>query len=130
MRNAIMARSAAAIGPYSHGVISISGYAYLSGQTPLDPVTGRLVTGDVGAQTTQCLNNLESVLREAGLTFDDVVKCNVYLTDMADFEDMNSAYAQRFKQPFPARTTIGVAALPANASVEIEMIAQIPSAPR
>lgn len=124
MRRAITTERAVAIGPYSHGVIAASGMIYLSGQTPLDPETGSLIEGDIQAQTTQCLDNLEAVLRQAGLSFDNVVKCNVFLTDMANFAAMNEAYSRRFAAPYPARTTIGVASLPANAGVEIEMIAQ------
>lgn len=122
-RTSITAPGAAAVGPYSHGVVS-DGHAFLSGQTPLDPATGRLVDGDIGAQTRQCFANLGAVLTAAGLTFDDVVKCNVFLTDMGDFAAMNSEYAEHFTEPYPARTTIGVAALPLGASVEIELVAR------
>ncbi len=122
-RTSITAPGAAAVGPYSHGVVS-DGHAFLSGQTPLDPATGRLVDGDIGAQTRQCFANLGAVLTAAGLTFDDVVKCNVFLTDMGDFAAMNAVYAEHFDEPYPARTTIGVAALPLGASVEIELVAR------
>ena len=122
-RIAISAPDAVAVGPYSHGVVG-DGYVFLSGQTPIDPGTGALVDGTVDVQTRQCLANLAAVLAAAGLGFDDVVKCNVYLTDMADFPAMNVAYAEHFAEPFPARTTIGVAALPLGARVEIEMIAR------
>lgn len=124
MREAIIAGDAAAIGPYSHGTVASSGLVFLSGQTPLDPTTGKLVEGDIAKQTAQCLQNLRSVLAQAGMSFDDVLKCNVYLVDMADFAAMNAVYETHFGHPFPARTTIGVAALPADAAVEIEMIAQ------
>lgn len=122
-RTSITAPGAAAVGPYSHGVVS-DGHAFLSGQTPLDPATGRLVDGDIGTQTRQCFANLAAVLTAAGLTFDDVVKCNVFLTDMGDFAAMNAVYAEHFDEPYPARTTIGVAALPLGASVEIELVAR------
>jgi 2-iminobutanoate/2-iminopropanoate deaminase len=112
-----------AVGPYSQA-IDADGFVYCSGQTPLDPATGRLVDGDVGAQTRQCLDNLFAVLDAAGLSSDDVVKVNVFLTDMATFAAMNEAYRSRFTDPFPARTTIGVAALPLGAAVEIELIAR------
>jgi 2-iminobutanoate/2-iminopropanoate deaminase len=122
-RTSITAPGAAAVGPYSHGVVS-DGHVFLSGQTPLDPATGSLAEGDIGTQTRQCFANLGAVLTAGGLTFDDVVKCNVYLTDMGDFAAMNVAYAEHFEQPYPARTTIGVAALPLGARVEIELIAR------
>ena len=113
----------AAIGPYSHGVWA-GELLYLSGQTPIDPATGRLIDGDVQAQTHRVFDNLDSALRDAGLTMHDVIKCNVYLTDMSNFPDMNVAYASRFDAPFPARTTVAVAGLPLGASVEIELVAR------
>jgi len=124
-RKAFSSPGAAAIGPYSHAVES-GRMVYFSGQTPLDPATGRLVEGDISAQTEQCFKNLFAVLAASGLQPDDVVKVNVYLVDMNDFAAMNAVYSRQFNQPFPARTTIGVAALPMNAQVEIEMIACIP----
>jgi len=111
------------VGPYSPAVRA-GKLVYLSGQTPLDPATGRLMEGDVQVQTAQCFQNLFAVLREAGLTPDHVVKVNVFLTDMNDFEAMNEIYAAHFARPFPARTTIGVAALPLGARIEIELIAR------
>lgn len=115
----------AALGPYSAAVWA-GDLLYLSGQTPVDPVSGNLIEGDVGAQTKRALDNLELVLTDAGLTMDDVIKCNVYLADMAHFPDMNAVYAKRFAKPFPARTTVGVAALPRGAQVEIELVAKRP----
>ena len=112
----------AAIGPYSVGVWA-GDLLYLSGQTPIDPATARLIDGDVQAQTHRVFDNLEGALRDAGLTMDDVIKCNVYLTDMANFAAMNAAYGARFAAPFPARTTVAVAGLPLGASVEIELVA-------
>ncbi len=122
-RNAITAPVAAAVGPYSHAVDS-DGIVFLSGQTPLDPATGRLVDGPIEAQAQQCFDNLFHVLAAAGLGQGDVVKCNVFLTDMDDFAAMNAVYGERFEPPFPARTTIGVASLPLGARIEIEMIAR------
>jgi 2-iminobutanoate/2-iminopropanoate deaminase len=116
-------RAPAAIGPYSVGVWA-GDLLYLSGQTPLDPATGELIKGDVDAQTHRCFDNLESALKDAGLTMDHVIKCNVYLTDMANFPAMNGAYAKRFSQPYPARTTVAVKALPRDAQVEIELVAR------
>ena len=100
------------------------GLVYLSGQTPLDPATGRLAEGGAAEQTERTFANLGKVLEAAGLGFDDVVKVNVFLTDMRDFAAMNEVYARRFAAPYPARTTIGVRELPLGASVEIEMIAR------
>ena len=110
-RQAITAEGAAVVGPYSMGVRA-GEFVYFSGQTPLDPATGKLLEGGVGAQTEQCFRNLFAVLKAAGMTPDQVVKVNVFLTDMADFPAMNEIYAKQFAKPFPARTTIGVASLP------------------
>jgi len=122
-RKAYSAEGAAVVGPYSPAVRA-GKFVYLSGQTPLDPATRRLVDGDVQAQTAQCFDNLSAVLAAAGLTFEHVVKVNVFLTDMNDFAAMNEVYASHFAKPYPARTTIGVAALPLGARIEIELIAR------
>jgi 2-iminobutanoate/2-iminopropanoate deaminase len=122
MRQAITSDSAATVGPYSHAV-EVGGVVYCSGQTPVDPTSGRLVVGGIGEQTRQCFANLFGVLDAAGLRPDDVVKVNVYLTHMHDFETMNAAYADVFAEPYPARTTVGVSELPLGAKVEIELIA-------
>ncbi|MBR0900143.1 RidA family protein [Bradyrhizobium tropiciagri] len=121
-REAIKASGAAAVGPYSHGVLA-NGFIYLSGQTPVDPITGRLIEGGIGAQVRQCFRNLVAVLEAAGLSLDSVIKCNVFLTDMGDFATMNTIYGEHFSEPYPARTTIGVASLPLGARIEIEMVA-------
>lgn len=123
MRRPITSPTAAAVGPYSHGV-DVNGWVFCSGQTPIDPATGNLVEGGIAERTEQCFANLFGVLEAAGLTSDDVVKVNVFLTDMNDFPAMNEAYARSFSQPFPARTTIGVASLPLGSDIEIELIAQ------
>ncbi|MBI3791707.1 MAG: RidA family protein [Gemmatimonadetes bacterium] len=117
------ARGPAAIGPYSHAVWA-GDLLYCSGQTPINPATGKLIDGDVHAQTMRAFDNLQAVVEDAGLTMGHVIKCNVYLTDMADFPEMNRAYATRFAQPFPARTTVAVAGLPLGARVEIELVAK------
>lgn len=122
-RKAYSAAGAVSVGPYSHAVES-GDLIYLSGQTPIESKTGILVEGDIAAQTEQCFKNLFNVLTAAGLTPDDVVKVNVFLTDMNDFAAMNNVYSNQFFAPYPARTTIGVAALPLGARVEIEMIAR------
>jgi 2-iminobutanoate/2-iminopropanoate deaminase len=116
-------RGPAAIGPYSHAVWA-GDLLYLSGQTPIDPATGRLIDGDVEAQTHRAFDNLRNVVEDAGLAMEDVIKCNVYLTDMKDFPAMNAAYQTRFSKPYPARTTIAVAGLPLGARVEIELVAK------
>ena len=116
-------RGPAGIGPYSPAVWA-GDLLYLSGQTPIDPSTGKLVGGDVHAQTLRAFDNLHAVLKDAGLTMDHVIKCNVYLTDMADFPAMNAAYETRFTLPFPARTTVAVVGLPLGAAVEIELVAK------
>jgi len=122
-RNPITADTAAAVGPYSHA-IDADPFVYLSGQTPVDPATGALVEGSIGDQARQCLVNLAAVLAAAGLDESHAVKCNVYLTDMADFDEMNAVYSAFFTVPYPARTTVAVAALPRGARVEIEMVAR------
>jgi 2-iminobutanoate/2-iminopropanoate deaminase len=114
----------AAIGPYSQGVKSVHGLVFFSGQTPIDPSTGELVAGGVTEQTEQVFKNLEAVLSAAGKSFDDVVKSNVYLSDMAHFAAMNAVYASHFSAPYPARTTVAVRELPKSCLVEIDVIAQ------
>ena len=123
MRNAIAAAGAVVSGPYSQAV-EVDGFLYLSGQTPQDPGTGQLLEGPIGTQTTQCFKNLFAVLSAAGVSPDEVINCSVYLTDMSDFQAMNEVYAQQFKPPYPARTTIGVASLPLGARIEIGLIAK------
>lgn len=126
-RTPIHAPSApAAIGPYSHGAHA-NGTLSLSGQTPIDPATGELVAGGVADQTRQVFDNLRAVLTAAGLDFDDVLKVNVYLTSMDDFQEMNAVYADTFTAPFPARTTVAVAGLPLGARIEIECTAALPA---
>jgi 2-iminobutanoate/2-iminopropanoate deaminase len=110
-------------GPFSQAVRGGEAI-YLSGQVGRDPATGRLAEGGVAAQTEQALRNLAAVLEAAGRTFDDVVRVGVYLADMGDFAAMNEVYARWFEQPYPARTTIGVAALPLGAAVEIDLVAR------
>jgi 2-iminobutanoate/2-iminopropanoate deaminase len=118
------ANAPTAIGPYSQGVKTVHGLIFLSGQTPIDPATGELVVGGITEQTQQVFKNIAAVLEAAGKTFDDVVKCNVYLADMADFAAMNAVYGSIFTAPFPARTTVAVRELPKKCLVEIECIAQ------
>jgi 2-iminobutanoate/2-iminopropanoate deaminase len=112
----------AAVGPYSQA-LRAGDLLFCSGQIPLDPATGSLVGGDFRAQAGRVLDNLEAVLRAAGSSFADVVRTTVYLTDLGDFPVLNELYAARFAEPFPARVTVGVAALPKGARVEIDAIA-------
>ena len=122
-RQAFNAAGAVAVGPYSHAVES-GELVFLSGQTPIDSQTGKLVEGNIKDQTEQCFKNLFNVLASADLTPDNVEKVNVFLTDMKSFSEMNEVYSKQFRAPYPARTTIGVASLPLGAQVEIEMIAR------
>jgi 2-iminobutanoate/2-iminopropanoate deaminase len=109
-------------GPFSPAVRG-GGLLYLSGQVGTDPATGKLVNGGVAEQTEQAIHNLAAVLEAAGRTLDDVVRVGVYLADMGSFGAMNDVYARHFAKPYPARTTIGVAALPLGAAVEIDLVA-------
>ena len=125
-RKSFTAAGATAVGPYSHAV-EAGDLVYLSGQTPLDSATGKLAEGDIVAQTEQCFKNLFAVLAAAGLSEADVVKANVFLTDMGNFAAMNQVYATKFSAPYPARSTVAVAGLPLGAQVEIELIARRPA---
>lgn len=110
-----------AAGPYSHAVVS-GGLLFCSGQTPIDPATGELVTGSVGEQAARCLENLSVVCAAAKATLADAVRISVYVTDMSTFKEVNEAYATFFKSDPPSRTTIGVAALPLGAQVEMDAV--------
>jgi 2-iminobutanoate/2-iminopropanoate deaminase len=116
------AQSPTAVGPYNHAV-RVGDLLFCAGQIPLDPATGNLVAGDVKAQTERVLENVKAILDDQGLTFSNVVKSTVFLTNLADFAGMNEVYAKYFSSDFPARSTIQVAALPKAAMVEIEVIA-------
>ena len=111
-----------AIGPYAQAVAA-GDLVFCSGQVGLDPANGRLVPGGIGVELSRALDNLAAVLSAAGLGLDDVVKTTVYLLDLAEFPAMNEVYARYFRAPYPARATVGVAALPAGARVEIEAVA-------
>ena len=112
-------------GPYSHAVKS-GGLIFLSGQTPVDPDTGSLVEGDIGEQTRRCLDNLAIVAAAAGASLADAVRCGIYVTDISTFKAVNEAYGTYFTDDPPARSTIGVAALPLGAEVEIDAILAVP----
>ncbi len=111
-----------AIGPYSQA-IKANGFLFVSGQIPLDPITGQIVYGGVEVQTYQVLRNLKAILEHEGLEFNDVVKTSVFLKDMDDFATMNKVYAEFFTGEPPARACVQVAKLPRDVSVEIELIA-------
>lgn len=111
-----------AIGPYSQAVIS-QGFAFLSGQIALDPASGRLIDGDVAAQTERVLENLKAVLLASGSSLAQVVKTSVFLKDMGDFAKMNEVYSRYFSEKSPARSTVEVARLPRDVRVEIDCIA-------
>ncbi|AJE03696.1 RidA family protein [Geobacter pickeringii] len=113
-----------AIGPYSQAVRA-GGFLYLSGQIPLVPETGELVTGDIRVQTGQVMANIGAVLDEAGLGFDAIVKTTIFLTDLANFGVVNEVYGSRFAADPPARSTVEVKGLPRGAEVEIEVVAVV-----
>lgn len=117
-------RAPKAIGPYSQAVIS-NGWAFLSGQIPLDPSTNQIIEGGITAQTERVLENLKSVLEAAGTSLDRVVKTTVYLKDMGEFAAMNEVYGRYFASDPPARATVQAAKLPRDVSVEIECIATV-----
>ena len=123
MSKQIVSTSAApaAIGPYSQAVRA-GDTLWLSGQIPLDPVTKELVQGDIEVQTRRVFDNIKAVLTAAGASFDGVVKTTIFLTDLANFAVVNKIMADYFREPYPARSTVGVAALPRGAQVEVECI--------
>lgn len=124
-RKTYSADSVASSGPYSHAV-DAGDFVFFSGQTAKNANNAPDMTGDIAAQTAQCFENLFSVMAQANLTSDDVVKVNVYLTTMKNFDAMNEVYKTRFHDPFPARTCVAVLELPLGAEVEIELIAKKP----
>lgn len=116
------AKSPAAVGPYNHAV-RVGEMLFCAGQIPIDPKDGNLVIGDIKVQTERVLQNVKAILDDQGLTFNNVVKSTVFLTDLANFAGMNEIYGKYFTDNFPARSTIQVAALPKGSAVEIEVIA-------
>ena len=113
-----------AIGPYSQGV-RMGRFIFLSGQIPIEPVTGDIVTGDIIAQTRQVLHNLQAVLKQTGAGMNDIVKTTVFLKDITQFGDMNGVYEGFFKPPYPARATVEVTRLPKGVDIEIDAIAAV-----
>ena len=112
-------------GPYSHAVRS-GGLLFCSGQVPIDPATGSLVEGSIGDQARQCLENLTTVCKQAGVSLADAVRMAVYVTDISTFAQVNEVYGSYFESDPPARTTIGVAALPGGAQIEMDAIVALP----
>ena len=117
-------RAPAAIGTYSQAVRA-GNTVYLSGQIPLDPDSGELVTGDIAVQIRQVFDNLTAVAEAAGGSLDDAVKLTVYLTDLGHFSAVNEIMAEYFSEPYPARAAVGIASLPRNAEVEAEAILSV-----
>ena len=117
-------RAPAAIGPYSQGVVS-GNLLFTSGQLPIDPATGKIPEGSIEDKAHMVFKNLEAIAKEAGTTLDNAVKTTVYLADIANFQAVNSVYAQYFQEPYPARSAFQVAALPLGADVEVEAIFQL-----
>lgn len=111
-----------AVGPYSQAV-EASGLIFISGQLPIDPITGEFNSSLISEQTHQVLKNVSAILNSTGLNFDNVLKATVYLEDISDFASMNEVYAQYFNKPYPARAAFAVKSLPKGAKVEIEVIA-------
>jgi 2-iminobutanoate/2-iminopropanoate deaminase len=112
----------APIGPYSQA-IAAGGFLFVSGQIPLNPSTGEIVSAGIKAETEQVMGNIGAILSEAGLDFNHIVKTSIFLTDMQSFAQVNEVYGTYFVGEFPARETIQVAALPKNVNVEISVIA-------
>jgi 2-iminobutanoate/2-iminopropanoate deaminase len=113
-----------AVGPYSQAV-RVGSTVYCAGQIPLDPKSGQIVSKDISEQTRRVLDNITAVLKAEGLTFENIVKTTIFLTDLADFQTVNEIYASYFKKEPPARSTVQVPALPKGARVEIEAIAVV-----
>jgi 2-iminobutanoate/2-iminopropanoate deaminase len=110
------------IGPYSQAVIA-GGFLFVSGQIPLDPATGEIVSGEIDKQTEQVMKNVVAILKEAGMGPENVVRTTVFLTDLADFPRMNEVYARYFAKEPPARSTVQVSGLPMGARLEIDVVA-------
>ncbi|MCK5129682.1 MAG: RidA family protein [Clostridiales bacterium] len=125
MKKTISTKNApGAIGPYSQAVQTDS-LIFVSGQLPMDPESGAFAGDDITSQTTQSLKNVQAVLKEAGLTMDNVIKATVFMKDLNDFKGMNAVYNTFFNEPYPARAAVEVARLPLDARVEIEVIASL-----
>ncbi len=116
----------AAVGPYSQGIVA-DGFLFTAGQASLDPISGQVVEGGIGAETERVMANLTAILDAAGATWADVVKTTIFLVDIGDFATVNAIYGRFLADPPPARSTVAVAALPKGARVEIEAVARLRS---
>ena len=126
MRQLVSADGAAkAIGPYSPG-LKVGRMLFLSGSIPLDPATGQLVAGDIGAQSSRVMENIKALLIAGGADFSHVVRTTVFMVDLGEFAAMNEVYAKYFSEPYPARSTVQVVRLPRDCRVEIDVIAILP----
>lgn len=114
----------AAVGPYSQG-IKAANLIFTSGQLPMDPDTGNIIDGDIQEMTIQCLNNVEAILKEAGANVQDIIKVNIYVTNIEDFSKINEAYGNFFGEHKPARSLVEVSKLPKGGAIEIEAIAAV-----
>jgi 2-iminobutanoate/2-iminopropanoate deaminase len=112
----------APIGPYNQATLA-GGFLFVSGQIPMDPLSGEIISSDIKAEATQVMENLKAILTEAGLGFDNIVKTSIFLTDMQNFAQVNEVYGTYFTADFPARETVQVAGLPRGVNVEISVIA-------
>ena len=124
MKKVIETKNAPApVGPYSQA-LEVDGTLYCSGQIPIVPESGEILTGDIVEQTKQVMKNAEAVLKEADYSWKDIIKSAIFLTDLGDFQKVNEVYASYFAEPFPARSCVQVAALPKGVNVEIEFLAK------
>lgn len=124
MKKVIETKDAPApVGPYSQA-LEVDGTLYCSGQVPINPATGEVLTGAIEEQTKLVMKNAEAVLKQADYSWKDVIKSTIFLTDLGDFQKVNEIYASYFQQPFPARSCVQVAALPKGVDVEMEFLAK------
>ena len=124
MKKVTTPNAPAAIGPYSQAIIA-GGMLFASGQIPLAPVTGTIVSGGIEAQAHQAFTNVRNLVEAAGITMSHVVKVTVYMADMADFATVNTIYEQYFTEPYPARSAVAVKQLPKGVLIEVDVIAQM-----
>lgn len=117
-------KAPAAIGPYSQAIASEK-LVFVSGQLPIDPETGKIPGDSIGRRTHLCLQNMRSIAEAAGCSLENAVKTTIFLTDLGDFKEVNAVYAEYFAEPFPARSTVQVAALPLGSDIEIEAVFQL-----